>query len=74
MTDDRNFGQYHGSRRSTERYITFREYLQNLVGDERRTREFEDLVKVFGLPVLEQVLEGKTMIEAKNFLSTKEIK
>lgn len=70
VTDDRNFLEYEeqfGGRRI--KYVTFREYVQGVVSaGPSRHEEFEILVNFFTLPILEQVLEGKTIIESKDFL------
>lgn len=50
------------------RPITFREYVQRVVGDPRRADEMKILVELFSMPVLEKVLEGKINIQPKNFM------
>lgn len=66
MADERDFESWR------PKYLTFREYVQGVVSNSARRDEFENLVKVFSLPVLELVLEGKRVIEAREFLKPKE--
>jgi hypothetical protein len=69
MTDERDFREWIDANRPGGKYVTFRDYLSGVVrAGKARSEEFQALVSLFGLSVLEKVLEGKTLIEAKDFL------
>lgn len=71
--DDRNFEEWVTENRPLGPYLTFNEYVSNVrKAGPSRIPEWEMLVKVFSLPILEQVLEGKRIIEARDFLKGKD--
>lgn len=70
--DDREFSEYRNfSNYSNDKnYITFQEYVAIVVeAGPKRSSDFQSLVNFFTLPVLEMILEGKTIIEARSFLT-----
>lgn len=57
---------------SDDRYITFQEYVRAVVSaGPKRQEDLKDLINFFGMPTLERVLAGKTIIEPKDFVSGK---
>lgn len=55
MSDEREFHSY----RNDARYITFRQYVLNVVGNKNRCDELESLVKLFGSSYIDDVAIGK---------------
>ncbi len=64
MSDDRDFSQYQSAGSGGGGYLKFREYLERVMSDRRRSDELKILIKFFSGPVLDQVLEGKKLVEA----------
>jgi hypothetical protein len=68
VSDERNFEDYRGSYAMNKSYITFREYVNAVMKDSTRGEDLRNLIKFFGIAILEQIAEGKRLVEANEFL------
>lgn len=64
MSDDRSWSDH-------KKYITFREYVQNVVGNSHRGDELSLLIQQYGMEYLDLILSGTKPFDARDLLKSK---